>query len=335
MKKASSNKSLDTSQASWLKSSLELLKAITKKTHNEEIAPVALAIWEKHLQPENPLWKNITAKPFSINDRAHVMAMLDPRLPGLGLVGFFGCTDVSSGSLVLLKACNWLKDQGIENIYGPINGTITRDYRLNLSDDFCVPGEPVNPLFYIEAFREAGFEVFNRYVSGVAKYYRLFIKLFIRLPSKKYSYITLRAFDKNRQLEDLKIYHQLMNQIFPYQSIYCPVISWEERYYNMADKNPIFDSKYSFFLEDDGKPVGMLVAHAYLNKLCIDLLGLLPEYRGHHLSGLLIRKVHDQASEDNLEAAIYALIRVGNQVYKMKRPGVKVYRRYVTMRKQI
>lgn len=335
MKKVPSSQSLSKSQISSLNISLKLLKAITKKTHNKEIAPVALAIWEKHLQPENPLWKNIVAKSFSIGDKAHVMAMLDPRLPGYGLVGFFGCTDVKSGRQVLLKACDWLKKEGIENVYGPIDGTITRDYRLNLVDDFRVPGEPVNPLFYIDAFSEAGFEVFNRYVCGISKHYQLFDKLFIKLPPKEYSHLTIRNFNINDQIGDLKIYHELMNQIFPSMSIYCPVITWEERYYNMAEKDPIFNPDYTYFLEDNGKPIGMLIASSYKQKLILGVLGLLPEYRGHHVSGLLIRKVHEQASRDHLEAAIYAMIRVGNQVYKMKRPGVKVYRRYVTMHKQI
>jgi GNAT superfamily N-acetyltransferase len=335
MKKISSSRSLHTSQVSSLRSSLKLLKAITKKTHNEEIAPIALVIWEKHLQPENPLWKNIVTKPFRVDDKAHVMAMLDPRLPGLGLVGFFGCTDINSGSQVLLKACDWLKEQGIDNVYGPINGTITRDYRLNLADDFRVPGEPVNPLFYIDAFRKAGFGVFNQYVCGIAKHYKLFNKLFIRIPPKDYSHLSVRAFNIKSQIDDLKIYHELMNLIFPSQSIYCPVITWEERYYNVADKDPIFDPSYTYFLEDGGQPVGMVVAFPYKGKLILGVLGILPEYRGHHISGLLIRKVHEQASRDHLEAAVYAMIRVGNQVYKMKHPGVKVYRRYVTMRKQI
>lgn len=335
MGKITPSRNISKSQILSLKSSLKLLKTITKKTHNEEIAPIALAIWEKHLQPENPLWKNITAKSFSVADKAHVMAMLDPRLPGRGLIGFFGCTDVKSGAQVLLKACDWLKKQGIENVYGPIDGTITRDYRLNLVDDFRVPGEPVNPLFYVDAFREAGFRVFNQYVCGIAKHYKLFNKLFIRIPSKDYSHLTVRAFNINSQVDDLKIYHELMNLIFPSQSIYCPVITWEERYYNVADKDPLFDPNYTYFLEDDGRPVGMVVAFPYKNKLILSILGILPEYRGHHVSGLLIRKVHEQASRDYLEAAIYAMIRVGNQVYKMKRPGVRVYRRYVTMHKPI
>jgi len=317
--------------------SLEILKQITRITHNPEISPVALSIWEKHLQPENPLWGFITAKSFSIGDEAHVIAIIDPRLPELGLVGFFGCKNTTDGSRVLQGACEWLnKEHNIKSIYGPINGTITRDYRFNLSENFRVPGEPVNPRFYIDAFSEAGFKIFNRYVSGISKHYGIFNKLFIRVPpTNKYSDLNLRQFNVDGQMDDLKIYHDLMNQIFPSQSIYCPVISWEERRYNVAGKNPIFDPDYTYFLEDKGSPVGMIIASEYENKLSIDVLGVLKEYRGQHVSGLLIRRVHEQASSEKLEAAIYALIRVGNQVYRMKRPGVKTYRHYITMLKSM
>lgn len=325
---------------SFLKSSLEQLDAITEKTHNQEILPVASSIWQKHLQPENPLWSFVTAKSFSIEtaeNSAHVIAMVDKRLPEIGLVGFFGCTDIPTGAKVLEQACQWLRDeQGLRDVYGPINGTITRDYRFNLSDDYKIPGEPVNPVWYIEAFRKAGFKVFNRYVTGIAKRYQLFIKFITtRKPSAEYAQLKLRRFGTSNQTRDLRIYHELMNAIFPYNSIYCPVLSWEERVYNMADHHPIFNPDYSFFLEDKGRAIGFIVAYPYQQNLIVKTIGLLPEYRSKNLSGLLIKKVHDQAEMDGLKAAIYSTIRVGNAVYRMKRPGVRVFRKYITMHKSL
>lgn len=328
------------SKPQFLKSSLNQLIEITEKTHNKQILTVANSIWQKHLQTENPLWKHIAVEPFSINNRcgsAHVMGMFDKRLPNIGLVGFFASTNSAVGAKVLQEATDWLREKhGTKNVYGPINGTITRDYRLNLADDFRVPGEPVNPLWFIEAFNEAGFKTYNRYVSGISKHYQLFIKFYTaQRPSKEYSHVTLRPFDINNQLGDLKKYHDLMNAIFPSQSIYCPVLSWEERVYNIAENNPIFDPTYTYFLEDKDQAIGFIVTYPYENRLILKTVGLLPQYRGKHLSGLLIKRVHDQASQDGLEAAIYSTIRVGNSVYKMKRPGVRVFRKYITMQKNL
>ncbi len=126
-----------------------------------------------------------------------------------------------------------------------------------------------------------------------------------------------------------------MNAIFPHNSIYCPVITWEERVYNVADHDPIFDPNYSYFLEDNGKAIGFIVAYPYQQNLIVKTIGLLPEYRNKNLSGILIKKVHDKANADGLKAAIYSTIRVGNAVYNMKRPGVRVFRRYMTMHKAL
>lgn len=327
-------------QPTFLKSSLKLLTATTKQSHNHHIQAEAIAIWQHYFRPQNPLWKHIVAKPFVIDGphgSAHVMAMTDKRLPGKGLVGFFACTNVAVGAQVLQLANAWLKEQpGVTDVYGPINGTITRDYRFNLDDDFQIPGEPVNPSWYIDAFKQAGFKVFNRYVSGIAKHYQVFIKFkTMRKPSAEYAHIVLKPFSMGKQTKDLKTYHRLMNEIFPHNSIYCPVLSWEERVYNMGDHRPLFDPKYSFFLEDNGTAIGFIVAYPYQQKLIVKTIGLLPQYRKKNLSGLLIKKVHDQAEKDGLSAAVYSTIRVGNAVYRMKRPGVKVYRRYVTLHKAL
>jgi hypothetical protein len=321
---------------SFLETSLTQLNAITKESYNEQIAPVALKLWRKHLRPENPQWEFITAKPFSFKDMsgsAHVIAMVDRRLPNIGLVGYFACTNSVVGAIVLEEAVEWLKNAyGLKDVYGPINGTLPSDYRINLDDDFCFPGEPVNPSWYINAFEKAGFGVFNRYVSGISKHYQLLMKLVIRSPHKGYRHLTVRPFNTDKHEEDFKTYHGLRNAIFPFQSIYCPAISLSERIYNSSGK---FDPKYTYFLVDKGLDVGFVMAYAYNQKLVLKTIGLLPEYQGKRLSGLLLKPIHDQASKAGLGMAIYGMVRVGNTAYKMKKPGVKAFRKYVTMHKTL
>jgi len=324
------------SKPTSLAASLELLTRITEQVYNADIKPVALAIWRKHLQPENPVWKHLVVRAFSVDSAdgaAHVMAMVDERLPGKGLVGYFGCTTPEAGVEVLAQAKSWLKSKhGIADVYGPINGTITSDYRFNRHDDYQIPGEPVNPAWYIDVFEQAGFTVFNRYVSGISKHYQLLVKLLTaQKPSATYAHLILRPFRLDNQMADFRIYHELMNAIFPDNSIYCPVLTFEERVYNMADKDPIFDPDYTYFLEDGDQTIGFIVAYPYRQNLIVKTIGILPAYRHKHLSNLLIKKVHDQAAQDGLRAAIYATVRVGNAVYKMKRPGVRAHRQYVTL----
>jgi hypothetical protein len=321
---------------SFLQTSLQQLNAITNEAYNEQIRPVALGIWQKHMRPENPQWKFITAKPFSLNNKsgsAHIMTMVDERLPDIGIVGYFACTNSAVGAKVLKQAANWLKkENAIKNAYGPINGTLPSDYRLNLNDDFRFPGEPVNPTWHIDAFRLAGFETYNHYISAKAKHYQLIMKLVKRKPPQKYAHLKVRPFDTKHHKRDFKIYHELRNAIFPFQSIYCPAISLEERIYNSTGK---FDPNYAYFLVDNGREIGFVMAYVHENELVLKTIGLLPEYQGKKLSGLLLRPVHDQASRAGLTAAIYGMIRVGNTVSKSRRPGVKAFRKYVTMHKKL
>lgn len=322
--------------AAVLKSSHKHLAEITNVAYGPQIRSVALDIWHKHLDPKNPQWQFISAQPFYINDKsgsAHVMAMRDERLPDIGIVGYFACTNSDAGAKVLQKAAKWLKQEyGLKDVYGPINGTLPSDYRLNLDDDYCFPGEPVNPSWHIEAFNKAGFGVYNRYVSGLAKHYQLLMKLVVKKPAKKYRNLVVRSFDTERYQRDFKVYHELRNAIFPLQSIYCPAISLQERVYNSSGK---FDPNYTYFLMHEGKEVGFVMAYAYNNQLILKTIGLLPEYQGRRLSGLLLKPIHDQAHRDGLSVAIYGMVRVGNTAYKMRRPGVKVFRKYVTMHKAV
>ncbi len=323
-----------------LKSSLDLLTDITNQSYSVDVAPIANNLWRKQLQLRNPLWKNVTVQSFSVQNNdgsAHVIAMIDKRLPNMGLVGFFGATTKESGTEVLRLACKWLKKQpGIKDAYGPINGTITNDYRFNFADDCLIPGEPVNPTWYIDVFQQAGFEVFNRYVSGIVRHAQLYIRLAMRNKAVRgYRHITLHNFQATHEKQNLTIYHNLMNAIFPANSIYCPVITLEERTYNMEKSNPLFDPNYCYFAYDQTKPIGFIVAYPHEGNLVIKTIGLLPEYRGKRISDLLVRKVHDQAKKNGLKSAIYSTIRTTTAVYKMKRPGLKIYRRYATMRKKL
>jgi GNAT superfamily N-acetyltransferase len=319
-----------------LKESLKRLNSITNQAYNDNIRQVALDTWQKHLRPENPQWRFITAKSFSIDGSsgsAHVMAMLDKRLPDIGIVGYFACTNSDIGSKVLQQACDWLKtNHKLADVYGPINGTLPSDYRLNQDDDYVFPGEPVNPKWYIDAFQKAGFSVFNQYASGRLKHFQLILKFVTRKPRKVRPEIAVRPFSNTDYDKDFKAYHDLRNLIFPFQSIYCPAISLEERIYNSSGK---FDANYTYFLTDNGHEVGFIMAYPHKKQLILKTIGLLPEYRGKRLSSLLLKPVHEQASKDGLTTAIYGMVRVGNAVYKRKHPLARIFRKYVTMHKSI
>ena len=324
----------------FVPASLEALLTLTERSHPPPIAGPAEAVWRHHLRAANPLWQRVAARPFAVTGpdgpRAHVMALVDRRLPGLGLVGFFACTDPEAGIRVLDEAGAWLRDRfGLEAVYGPINGTITRDYRLNMAGDCQIPGEPVNPAFYPEVFEQAGFEVFNRYMSGRCVEYRPLVDFLRQIKPPPSADYRLRPLGAGSPEADLRTYHRLMNQVFPANSIYCPRISLAERRFNLGPRTSRFDPRYSYFLDDRGRSVGFVVGFVHRDELVIKTLALLPSHRHLNLSTLLIERVHDQAAADGLGAAIYSTVRAGNVVDRWDRPGVDVFRHYVTLRRDL
>lgn len=328
--------SLRKTQKEDLRKSLLLLNKITKQAYNRKIQDVALTLWKKNLSPKNPQWEYVDFKPFSIETSigmAHVFAMVDQRLPNIGIVGYFACTNTKVGAEVLNLACEWLKENyKVEDVYGPINGTLPNDYRINLRDDFAFPGEPVNPNWYLKAFTSAGFSEFNRYASGKLKYFNIILRNSFKPKTDIDSRYSVRPFVGGVEDADFKIYHDLRNRIFPLQSVYCASISLEERIYNSSGK---FDPNYTYFLLDEQKEVGFAMAYIYKKQLILKTVGILPNYRGMKLSSLLLEPIHKNAAKDGVKTAIYAMVREGNAVHRRKHPLARIFRRYVTMHKSI
>jgi hypothetical protein len=323
-------------RTSFLNESREQLLSITEEAYNEPIRLVARKAWERQVRSDNPQWQYLTSKAFYLDDttgRAHVLAMVDKRLPGIGLVGYFACTSAKAGARILERAAEWLESEfGLKRVYGPINGTLPNDYRLNLRDDFVFPGEPVNPVWHIKAFEQAGFEVFNKYESSTAPVWLLKLIMITRRPKTEGRPMSVRSFDASHFDRDFRIYHELRNDIFPFQSIYCPAISLDERIYNSPGK---FDPRYAFFLMGADREVGFTMAYPYEGKLVIKTMGIIKEYRGKNLSSMLFKPLHESAKEDGLRSVVFGMVRVGNQADRALRPVVRIFRHYVTMEKRI
>ena len=62
---------MTTKNATLLSRSLKQLSDITRISYNDDIAPVALSLWEKHLKPDNPQWKYVSFQPFYINENGN------------------------------------------------------------------------------------------------------------------------------------------------------------------------------------------------------------------------------------------------------------------------
>lgn len=83
-------------------------------------------------------------------------------------IGFFECVKDNNISKMLLNyAEEYIKDKGYENIIGPLNCSFWIGYRFK-TNYFGQPytGEPYNKEYYVDMFKEAGYETYQEYSSN-------------------------------------------------------------------------------------------------------------------------------------------------------------------------
>ena len=137
--------------------------------------PEALPVGPEQF-PELPLgelfFRYAAVQPFLVEDghgvRARAAAILNPRLPGLGQIGYFACEEgPEAGRAILESACAWLAARGARTILGPMNGAAHRPHRLMTrgfdTDPFLLG--PRNPPWAPAVWESAGFAPAHRWSS--------------------------------------------------------------------------------------------------------------------------------------------------------------------------
>ncbi len=130
----------------------------------------------RDLSPEHPFRDFLDQRNFLITRRGktvgRVSAFVNRRVQvdgaPLGTLGHFECEDEGAIAKALLdEACDWLRDQGVKTVWGPMNGSMWFPYRFMTKGFEDVPfyGEPYNLPYYPSLFEGAGFEVLKRWSS--------------------------------------------------------------------------------------------------------------------------------------------------------------------------
>lgn len=211
----------------------------------------------------------------------------------------------------------------------PLDMTILQRYRFNRSDKQVFPEEPVNPQYYEKQFRKAGFSTLNTYLSGIRHDFSTIIPY--TKPKGGMGDFSLREMNLEQFEGELETIHRLSMSAFSDTSEYFAEISLKEfQYWYQPSKDKI-NPRYVEFLYHQNEPIGFLYSFVQNNTMIMKSLALLPEYHRKGASKYLIYSQHGKAQEDGIDAAIYALIRSGNNVTKMPYPGVDLFRKYVSM----
>ncbi|MGD0976895.1 MAG: GNAT family N-acetyltransferase [Minisyncoccia bacterium] len=290
------------------------------------------------LKPKNHFYKFADIQNFFAlehdSPQGHISAMIDNRLPGVGLVGFFESSNAEIADKLIDLSIEYFREKGVTTIRGPIDLSIWHRYRFaNPADTGNIfLFEPFNKPKYPEYFSNYGFKIAEKYFSGLRTDFNDIINYtkdgYDKACQKGFKIRTIKLNEFN---EELKIIHRLSLEIFKESWSFVP-ISFEEfsSIYKGIEKK--INPRFCEFICDGKKEIGFCFSipdfTSREKKLIIKTIGVLPEYQGQNLGLALIYDQHVKAKADNFETIVYALMKYGNRASQINPYGAKIFRDY-------
>lgn len=310
---------------------------------NENWVPPLIMDFKQIFSPKHPFYEYGTMDHFLAWKDGQVVGRVtaitnslheEHQEEGTGFVGFFECFDDQKVANALFDtAFDFLRKKGYKKILGPANPSISYDYALLIDgfDDAARIMMTYNPKYYIGLFEGYGFEKIKNLFA-----YKLDVDKAINHPKlKRVSELVTKRYNVKLRPINLK---NLKEDIEIIKNIYT--IAWEKNWGDvpMTDSEfaelgkafkPLADPNLIQFAYIKDKPVGIIVAmpdwyevlksmngrlfpfnfiklltqkksHSWCRVI---LLGILPEYRGKGLDGLLCYTALQKGKERGLKYA--------------------------------
>lgn len=276
----------------------------------------------------------------------------------IGMIGHFEAVDRPNVAKELLAAAvDWLRQQHVGEIVGPLDGDTWHRYRFNIGPYERPPflREPYNPPFYARLWEQAGFvpleDYYSKHVADIAGAAAALRPIRERVLSQGYQ---LRPIDLSRFEDELRILYELTLEIFADNYLYEP-ISWEQFRSMYQSVRPMLDSTLVWFgTAPDGQRAGFLFAYrdyhravtamrggnGLLAKLRflyhrheadtvnLKTLGVLEPFRRSGLAAALMCQGYESAQRLGLKHANLCLIREGNPSGRLEGGLGEILRRY-------
>lgn len=283
-----------------------------------------------------------------------------------GYFGFFETIDNQAVAQALIEAAaDWLRDQQLDTLRGPVNGAPTDEVGVLLSGFQRRPAlwEGHTPPYYARLLADLGFHKYDDVLAYELTYDQLGRDLHRLRPQlwrsvarlRARTAVRLRPLRLDRWDADVAAAHAIYNVAF--RTIPGHTDMSLEKFQALArSARPILDPRLALLAEIDGQAVGFAIALPDINEalahlngrltpwhllklqwhrrrirtLCFKLLGVLPEYRGRGLEALLIQEIAQQAVAAGYERCEMSLVSERNQPMNrtIQRMGGRVYRRY-------
>ena len=266
-----------------------------------------------------------------------------PKYEGknISTIGNFETNNIELGVEILKKCEEIIKEKGFDFIVAPMNGNTWKKYRV-LTYSSSEPNfilENTDPIQHNEILQKAGFEKLYTYTSTKGKIGDYVRSKYADVLGKKIkeNKITIRHFDKDNYLEDLKKIYSVIIQSFGRNQFYTSVKE-EDFLKQYIPYFSIFDEDLILIAEKNNKAVGFLFTIPNLDKksLVVKTGAVLPEYEKIALGSVILDELQKKAKEKGYMEWIFAFMYQNNTSQKSaKRHNTKIIREYALYAKKI
>jgi GNAT superfamily N-acetyltransferase len=191
--------------------------------------------------------------------------------PPAGGMGFFECIDQQQAADVLFDACiNWLKDQGMGAMDGPVNFGENDSYWGLLIKGFTQPafGMNYNPPYYKTLFENYGFKPFFEQESKHIDLTKAFPERFWKIAEwviKRNSY-TFEHFRKSKIKKYAADVVSIYNEAWVHHEHFSP-LNIDKVLKSFNEARSFIVEEFIWFAYHEGKPIGFLVMLPDINQV--------------------------------------------------------------------
>lgn len=246
----------------YIKDFLDLPKMLYGKKDNMENPGEVEAL----LRGNHPLSKYFIMNKFLIYGNQKVVGrFVITKYDGddTAYFGFFECiNDKKVAAYLFEEAYKYARDNGYAKIVGPVDASFWIKYRIkiNLFENMPYTGEPYNKDYYLELFKENGFEVCHHYTSNiynkVVSDEPLYDDRYVAFLGKGYEIISPKIEDFDKIVKEL---YDLLTVLYSDFPVYKDV-SYEDFAKVFSDYRYIINMSMVKMAYYEGKAVGFFIS---------------------------------------------------------------------------
>ncbi len=196
-----------------------------------------------------------------------------------GGVGFFECVENKEAAFALFdKAKEWLKEQGMEAMDGPINFGENDNYWGLLVEGFTHPayGMQYHKPYYKEFFEDCGFRLYFEQVSNHLDLTKPFPERFWKIadwvrqrPGYEYKHLEMK--NVHKYVQDFK---EVYDTAWQFHENFTP-IDEQTLLRTLQSAKVILEEEFIWFAYHEGKPIAFLIMFPDINQILKHLNGKL------------------------------------------------------------